>query len=115
MKMSDYQRIQKIIRTGRQLLQFVSEEQVSRQQIKDNTIIQWVVTTPLYNLGEHTSHLSKELQTAHPEIPWRQITGMRHRLVHDYDDTDWEIIGDAIFNALPSYLDALECILQELS
>lgn len=28
--------------------------------------------------------LTKEFKAAHPQVPWKQIEGMRHVLVHDY-------------------------------
>src|SRR5437763_1042862 len=35
-------------------------------------------------IGEAAGKLSATTQRAHPEIPWRDITGMRHRLIHGY-------------------------------
>jgi uncharacterized protein with HEPN domain len=114
MKMSDRQRIMKILQLGKSLLQYVSREQITREVIQNNTTVQWTITTPLYNIGEHTNHISKELQAEHPEIPWRQVAGLRHRLVHDYEDTDWNIISESIFRGLPSYLEQLTALLAEL-
>ena len=115
MKISDYQRIQKIIKTGQVLLRYISGANISQEMIRTNTTLQWTITTPLYNIGEHTNHISKELQAQHPEIPWHQISGMRHRLVHDYEDTDWDIVNDVIFRGLPAYLEQLLALLPELS
>ena len=114
MKLSDRQRILKIIKTGQELLRHISDANISQELIRTNTTVQWTITTPLYNIGEHTNHISKELQAKHPEIPWRQISGMRHRLVHDYEDTDWDIVNDVIFRGLPSYLEQLVALLPEL-
>jgi len=30
-----------------------------------------------------------------PEVPWRQIIAVRHRIVHAYFDLDWQILWDA--------------------
>ena len=35
-------------------------------------------------LGEAARHLSDEFKGNHPEIAWRQIVGMRNRMVHEY-------------------------------
>jgi uncharacterized protein with HEPN domain len=37
----------------------------------------------------------------HPEIPWRQMTGMINKLVHHYFGVDWEIVDDVLKNELP--------------
>lgn len=63
--------------------------------------LQWLVTTPLYNIGEHVYNLSDEYKQTHSEIPWLMISGLRHRLVHDYDGTNWNIIADVVLEELP--------------
>jgi uncharacterized protein with HEPN domain len=35
-------------------------------------------------IGEAAGTISAATQTRHPDIPWREITGMRHRLIHGY-------------------------------
>lgn len=49
-------------------------------------------TTPLYNIGEHVYNLSYEYKEAHNEIQWAMIAGLRHRLIHDDEGTNWNII-----------------------
>jgi len=55
----------------------------------------------LYNIGEHVYNLSDEYKQTHSEIPWLMISGLRHRLVHDYDGTNWNIIADVVLEELP--------------
>lgn len=43
-------------------------------------------------IGEAAGQISAATQGAHPEIPWREITGMRHRLIHDYNDVRFDIV-----------------------
>lgn len=38
----------------------------------------------LQTLTESSQRLSTALKAAHPEIPWKQLAGFRHLLVHDY-------------------------------
>lgn len=96
------------------LLGYIRENHVSEEQILSDYAVQWTITTPLYNIGEHTYNLSKELKAAHPEVPWSQIAGMRHRLVHQYEDTNWSIISYVIFHELEPYMNQLTGILSEL-
>jgi len=50
----------------------------------------------LENIGEAARKVSDETRAAHPEIPWPQIIGLRHRIAHDYFRLDlvrmWEIV-----------------------
>jgi len=52
-------------------------------------------------IGEAVSGLSAELRERHPEVPWRQIVALRHRIVHAYFDLDWQILWDAATGDIP--------------
>ena len=88
MKYTDQQRLKKIVSTGEKLLQYLDENQISEQQILTDYTVQWTVTTPLSNIGEQVYHLSEELKGEYPEVGWNKISGLRHRLVHDYEGTN---------------------------
>ena len=70
--------------------------------------LQWLITTPLYNIGEHVYNLSGKYKEAHNGIPWSMISGLRHRLVHDYDGTNWNIIVEVVFEELPILIEELQ-------
>ena len=114
MNQPDSVRLKKIIDMAGKLLGYIRENHITEEQILSDYAVQWTITTPLYNIGEHTYNLSKELKAAHPEVPWSQIAGMRHRLVHQYEDTNWSIISYVIFHELESYMNQLTGILSKL-
>ncbi|MCL5257371.1 MAG: DUF86 domain-containing protein [Chloroflexi bacterium] len=43
-------------------------------------------------MGEATKHLSDEIRSRYPELPWRRIAGLRDVLIHDYMGVDPEIV-----------------------
>ncbi len=53
-------------------------------------------------IGEAVKHLSPSLTTAHPSIPWKQIAGMRDKLIHDYFGVDLNLIWDVVATGLPN-------------
>ena len=83
--------------------------------IANDRFVQWAVTTPLYNIGEYASHLSKELQALRPGISWSKVAGLRHRLVHDYEGTNWRIVIQVIFEDYPSFIKQVRTLLPENS
>ncbi len=103
MKYTDSQRLEKICDYCSKLLGYIENADITRQMLLDDYTVQWTVTTPLYNIGEHTYYISDDLKTAHPEIPWAKISGLRHRLVHSYDSTNWSIIVQVIFDELSDF------------
>jgi uncharacterized protein with HEPN domain len=113
MNYSDQQRLEKIVSSGGKLLQYLYENKISEQQILTDYIAQWTVTTPLFNIGEQVYNLSDELKHAYPEVGWNKISGLRHRLVHDYEGTNWKIIVRIIFIELPLFIDKAITIIEE--
>ena len=108
MKYSDQQRIEKMRETTEKLLRYVGKENITPEKIFAEEAVQWTVTTPLYNIGEHAANLSEDFKKQYPDIPWVKIAGLRHRLVHHYEDTNWTVICAIIFDVLPSFLDELK-------
>ena len=51
-------------------------------------------------IGELSGRLSEDFRSAHPEIPWRNIRGLRNLLAHNYfsidADTAWDILRDDV-------------------
>ena len=113
MKYTDEQRLMKILEHAEYLVQFISEKQISKQMLMDDRITQWTVTTPLFQIGEHVYYLSPEFKQAHSEVKWHAVSGLRHRLVHDYDDTNWSLIADVIFYDIPLLITQVKEILEK--
>ncbi len=108
MKYSDLQRIQKICEYTEKLLKYIKENNITKDQILEDYSLQWLITTPLYNIGEQVYALSEEYKAQNSNIPWSMVSGLRHRLVHDYDGTNWNIIADVVFEELPILLEQLK-------
>ncbi len=56
--------------------------------------------------------MSRPFCTAHPEIPWSEVTGLRHRIVHDYFALDYRRLWDTVHNDLPPLITQLQRILE---
>ena len=108
MRYTDDERVKKVCKYALELHEYVTDHQVQRDDLIGNRDLQWLVTTPIFNMGENASHLSQQYMEAHSEIPWRRIANLRNRLVHDYDGINWEIIADVIFDDLPQLIESLK-------
>lgn len=53
-------------------------------------------------IGEAASRVSAELKQANPHVPWRAIAGMRHAIVHDYFEIDWNEVYNTAIRDVPS-------------
>lgn len=81
-----------------------------RQAFERDELIQVWVVHHLQIIGEAARGLSDEFRSRNPQIPWLQIIGMRHILVHQYFHIDLQIVWNVIEKDLPvlnSEIDAL--------
>jgi len=58
-------------------------------------------------MGEAVKKVSLETREAHPDIPWKDIAGMRDRVVHDYFGVSLDIVWDVVANHVPPLLERL--------
>lgn len=59
-------------------------------------------------IGEAASKVSDKTKYSHPQIPWREMIGMRNRLIHGYDTVDPKVLWDTIAFDLPPLIAHLE-------
>jgi uncharacterized protein with HEPN domain len=64
-------------------------------------------------IGEAASKVSTATRARAPRIPWREIVGMRNRLVHGYSSVDHDIVWDVISGDLAEVIGALEDLLPD--
>jgi uncharacterized protein with HEPN domain len=62
-------------------------------------------------IGEAGRRVSPDFSGQHPEIPWQEIVGMRHKVVHDYLGVDEDIVWQVVTEDLPPLVVLLEKIL----
>src|SRR6476469_118139 len=61
-------------------------------------------------IGEAARRVSPEGREAHTDISWREITGMRHKIVHDYFSVDEDVVWEVVTRDLPPLISILERI-----
>ena len=52
-------------------------------------------------IGEAAGKISDDIIKRHSEIPWKEITGMRHRIIHNYGNVNLERLKEAVEKDLP--------------
>ena len=61
----------------------------------------------LSQLGELVTKLDADFVEKHPEVLWRQMRGLRNRIVHDYEGVNLILVWEIITNDLPDLLKQL--------
>jgi uncharacterized protein with HEPN domain len=65
-------------------------------------------------IGEAAKNMSDTLKSKYSHVAWREITGMRDKVIHDYAGVDLKLVWDVIENNLPSLLKTIEKMIEEL-
>ncbi len=64
-------------------------------------------------VGEATKRLPSSFREKYPNVPWKDMAGMRDKLVHGYDVVNLRIVWETIKNRIPQIKPQLEAILQQ--
>jgi uncharacterized protein with HEPN domain len=81
----------------------IAAEEFERDRMRQLAVIKSVET-----VGEAAAEISEAFRHAHPEIPWRDIVAMRHRLVHGYFEVNVRRVWQTVQENVPELIAALE-------
>ncbi len=71
-----------------------------------------LATTRLLEIiGEAAARVPQATRDHYPQIPWSAIAGMRNRLIHGYDEVDFDVLWDVVQYDLPALIVELEKVL----
>lgn len=82
----------------------------SRADFDGDENLRIALTHLLQVVGEAARRVSAEFRQAHPEVPWADIVGMRHKVVHDYLEVDEEVVWDTVTCELDPLIAAIEAL-----
>jgi len=64
-------------------------------------------------IGEAAGKVSPVFRAAQPAIPWREVTGLRHRLIHGYDEVRLDLVWRVVTEHLDPLIVALEPLIRQ--
>jgi len=107
---SDVVRLRHMLDAARETVMFAVDK--TAQDLKSDRILSLALVKCIEIIGEAATKVTNETRVAYPQIPWADIIGMRHRLIHVYFDVDLERVCDTIALDLPPLVESLEQIIE---
>jgi uncharacterized protein with HEPN domain len=74
----------------------------------------YAVVRGLEIIGEASKNIPNDIKENYPDIPWKEITGMRDKIAHEYFGVDLKIVWQTIQEDLPFYKKVINKIKKDL-
>lgn len=85
-----------------------------REKFDRDWVVQDAIIRELEILGEAAGRVSAEFVRSHPEIPWREVTRLRHKLIHDYFAVDLGVVWSTATENAPEVQPLVKKALEHL-
>ena len=108
MRKDDDVRLRHMLDSARDIADFVRER--SRGDLDSDRQLVLALVKAVEIIGEAAYQVTAESRNRLPEIPWDDLVGMRHRLVHAYFDVNLDILWQTATEDVPALLRVLERI-----
>ncbi|MFH1541715.1 MAG: DUF86 domain-containing protein [bacterium] len=99
--------INDIIESINNILEYTNELDITR--FSANKMAKDAVIRNFEVIGEATKNLPEEIKAKQPAIPWKEMAGMRDKMIHEYFGIDVDIVWQTV-KALPDLLSSLQKI-----
>jgi uncharacterized protein with HEPN domain len=76
-------------------------EGISFREFSSNELVQDAIIRNIEIIGEASKKISSDTKQIYFEIPWKEISGMRDKLIHDYLGVDVEVVWRTIKEDIP--------------
>jgi len=85
-----------------------------KEVYQNDELIQVWMVSHIQMIGEASNALPADVRARYPDVPWREIIGMRHILVHNYFDVDLDVVWVTIVRDLPQLKKAVQMMLEDM-
>jgi len=75
--------------------------QLTQENFNSNELVQDAVIRNIEIIGEAAKQISYQFREQYTDIPWKEITGMRDKLIHNYMGVDTEIVWNTVRTDIP--------------
>ncbi len=111
MRDEDLIRLKHMYDSAMAILVFVKGKR--RSSLDNNRLLISGIVREFEIIGEAAGKISLKTKNQYSQIPWKQLIGMRNRLIHAYFDVDHDVVWKTIKEYLPGFCRQLEKIISK--
>ena len=83
---------------------------LDRAQLRKHENVTEMILFNLMVLGEAANNITREFAAKNPDVDWKGLSGVRHKIVHDYADIDFDTIWDILQNDIPDQYEKVKAV-----
>ena len=86
---------------------------ITKDQLLENEVMKRAIVRSLEVIGEACKKIPADVKLKWNTISWKNIAGMRDRLIHDYMGINYSIVWDVVLNKIPDLEKQISAIIDE--
>ena len=86
----------------------------SRSDLDTDRMLNLSLVRLMEVVGEASRRVPQDFRNRYPNVPWRETSDLRNRLIHAYDEVDFDTLWEVIRDEVPLLIEQLEAILDEV-
>lgn len=89
-----------------------NSKDLEKKDFIEDEILERAFIRSLEVIGEAVKNLSSEFKNKHDSINWKEIAGLRDKLIHNYFGVDYDLVWDIIRNKIPEFRNKIKEIIK---
>lgn len=90
------------------IISVIQNKNISKGDFIENETLKRAIVRSLEIIGEATKKIPADEKLKFPTIQWKNMAGMRDRLIHDYMGVNYSIVWDVVMNKIPELLNQIK-------
>lgn len=99
----------------RQAMRFLLEHVHDKKDIENDEVLRYAVERNFAVIGEAAKRVPESVRKENPQIPWKEMAGMRDIIIHEYDEIDLDEVWGTITRDIPNALQGIDRLLETSS